>query len=101
MTDNPEKRGTLDKVAETQDKLRELRQRRRRNSPNLYHMSDLLDLLRENYGIAITPLDVRHLERDGILPRAERGPSGERLWTLREIGGAVDAIRRHLNGHGS
>ena len=63
-------------------------------------MADLIDLLREVYGLTVTPLDIRHLERDNVLPRPRRGLDGARLWSLHEIEGAVDTVRRHIDGHG-
>lgn len=89
----------MEQLARTARAIRELRQRRRHRLTETFYMADLIDLLREVYGLSVTPLDIRHLERDGVLPRPRRGEAGERLWSLHEIEGAVDVVRRHLDGH--
>ncbi len=88
----------MEQLAQTAQAISELRQRRRHRLPSTFYMADLIDLLREVYGLTVTPLDIRHLERDGVLPRPRRGIEGDRQWSLHEIEGAVDIVRRHVDG---
>lgn len=71
--------------------------------PEVYYLADVRDMLR-GVGVVLSPKAMRQavrlLEREGLVASARRGFDGERQWTEGEAALVVDAMRRHLDGHG-